>query len=63
MKAYITDVPLDSDSDEEELFLTLPAGLPADTHADVFPIVPALCYGRNNEVDMLELCGGLGGDI
>ena len=27
----------------------------------MFSIVPALCYGRNSEVDMLELCGGLGG--
>ena len=61
VKAYSSDVPLDSDSDEEELFLSIPAGTPADTHADVFSIIPALCYGRNNEVDMLELCGGLGG--
>ena len=55
VKAYFSDVPLESDSDDEELFLSLPAGTPADTHADVFSIIPALCYGRNNEVDMLEL--------
>eukprot|EP00959_Pyramimonas_sp_CCMP1952_P071034 1483080-Pyramimonas_sp.AAC.1 len=24
-------------------------------------MVPTLCYGRHNKVDMLELCGGSGG--
>ena len=32
-----------------------------DEYADVFSIVPTLCYGRYNRVDMLELCGGAGG--
>eukprot|EP00959_Pyramimonas_sp_CCMP1952_P323101 6760944-Pyramimonas_sp.AAC.1 len=32
-----------------------------DTHADVYIIVATLCHGRNNCVDMLELCGGEGG--
>eukprot|EP00959_Pyramimonas_sp_CCMP1952_P153299 3207089-Pyramimonas_sp.AAC.1 len=32
-----------------------------DTHADIYSIVATLCYGHNNCVDMLELCGGEGG--
>ena len=51
----------DSDSDEEDAYLSMPAGLPADASADVFAMIPALCYGRRNEVDMLGLCGGKGG--
>ncbi len=59
---YYTDVPLDSDTDssgEEETLITLPAGQPAESYADVFSIIPTLCYGRHNKVDVLELCGGI----
>eukprot|EP00959_Pyramimonas_sp_CCMP1952_P368758 7724129-Pyramimonas_sp.AAC.1 len=57
--ACCTDVSLGTDSDEDgEAFIALPAGLPVDAHADVFSIIPTVSYGRNNEVDMLELCGG-----
>eukprot|EP00959_Pyramimonas_sp_CCMP1952_P037184 777920-Pyramimonas_sp.AAC.1 len=38
-----------------------PAGQHAESYADVFSIIPTLCYGRHNKVDMLELCGGIGG--
>ena len=31
------------------------------TYHDVFSIVATLCYGHDNCVDMLELCGGDGG--
>eukprot|EP00959_Pyramimonas_sp_CCMP1952_P388939 8149356-Pyramimonas_sp.AAC.1 len=41
--------------------MTLPAGLPAEAHTDVCPIILTLCCGRNSEVDVLELCGGSGG--
>eukprot|EP00959_Pyramimonas_sp_CCMP1952_P120993 2529878-Pyramimonas_sp.AAC.1 len=41
--------------------ITFPAGQPAASYADVFSIIPTLCYGRHNKVDMLELCGGSGG--
>eukprot|EP00959_Pyramimonas_sp_CCMP1952_P388589 8142425-Pyramimonas_sp.AAC.1 len=61
---YYTDVALDSDTksdDEEETCITLPAGLPAESDADVLSITPTLFYGRPNNVDMLELCGGSGG--
>eukprot|EP00959_Pyramimonas_sp_CCMP1952_P401587 8414466-Pyramimonas_sp.AAC.1 len=46
--ANCTDVPLVSDTDssgEEETFIALPAGQPAESHADVFSIIPTLCYG------------------
>eukprot|EP00959_Pyramimonas_sp_CCMP1952_P158294 3310514-Pyramimonas_sp.AAC.1 len=56
------EAPLDTSSDDdEETFITLPAGLPADAHAVVFSIIPTLCYGRHNMVDALELCGSAGG--
>eukprot|EP00959_Pyramimonas_sp_CCMP1952_P329628 6901440-Pyramimonas_sp.AAC.1 len=42
-------------------FIALPAGQPAESYADVFSIIPTLCYGRHNMVDVLELCGGLVG--
>eukprot|EP00959_Pyramimonas_sp_CCMP1952_P025372 532345-Pyramimonas_sp.AAC.1 len=32
-----------------------------NTHADRHSIVASLCYGHNNCVDMVELCGGDGG--
>eukprot|EP00959_Pyramimonas_sp_CCMP1952_P398678 8354021-Pyramimonas_sp.AAC.1 len=32
-----------------------------DTHADTYSIVATVCYGHNNCVDMVELCGGEGG--
>eukprot|EP00959_Pyramimonas_sp_CCMP1952_P117436 2454864-Pyramimonas_sp.AAC.1 len=35
--AYYTDVPLDTDGDDDGETFELPAGLPADAHADVFP--------------------------
>eukprot|EP00959_Pyramimonas_sp_CCMP1952_P040393 844660-Pyramimonas_sp.AAC.1 len=62
--AHYTDVPLDSDTDgddEEETFITSPAGLPAESYAEAFSIIPTLCYGRHNKIDMLELRGGSGG--
>eukprot|EP00959_Pyramimonas_sp_CCMP1952_P151338 3166531-Pyramimonas_sp.AAC.1 len=37
-----------------------PTSMP-DTHADIYSIVATLCYGHNDCVDMLELCGGEGG--
>eukprot|EP00959_Pyramimonas_sp_CCMP1952_P175137 3659898-Pyramimonas_sp.AAC.1 len=50
--AHCTDAPLDSDAEsdgEEETFITAFAGLPAGTCADVFSIIPTLCYGRHNK--------------
>ena len=62
--SYYTDYPMedpDSSGDDEDTFLTLPTVVPTDNYASVFSIVPTLCYGRHNRVDMLELCGGTGG--
>ena len=59
-----TDVPieeLESDEDEENLFIHVPSRSPALEEADIFAIIPTLCYGSNGYVDMLELCGGEGG--
>eukprot|EP00959_Pyramimonas_sp_CCMP1952_P347351 7275264-Pyramimonas_sp.AAC.1 len=40
----------DADSDDgEETFIALPAGQPAESYADVFSIVPILCYGRHKK--------------
>eukprot|EP00959_Pyramimonas_sp_CCMP1952_P025148 527646-Pyramimonas_sp.AAC.1 len=33
----------------------------SDARADIYSIVATLCYGHNNCVDMLELCGGESG--
>eukprot|EP00959_Pyramimonas_sp_CCMP1952_P244621 5113421-Pyramimonas_sp.AAC.1 len=62
MATWSTDVPVEpiSSDEEDDLFLTLPTSMP-DTHADMYSIVATLCYGHNNCVDMLELCGGEGG--
>eukprot|EP00959_Pyramimonas_sp_CCMP1952_P015725 332595-Pyramimonas_sp.AAC.1 len=59
MATWSTDVPTELISSDEvdDLFLTLPTSMP-DTHADICSIVAALCYGHNNCVDMMELCGG-----
>eukprot|EP00959_Pyramimonas_sp_CCMP1952_P060418 1262058-Pyramimonas_sp.AAC.1 len=62
--AHYTDAPRDSDTDsdgEEEICIALPAGLFAETYVDAFSMLPTLCYGRHNKVDMLELRVGSGG--
>eukprot|EP00959_Pyramimonas_sp_CCMP1952_P305929 6401754-Pyramimonas_sp.AAC.1 len=46
--------------DKEETFINLPAGQPTESCADVPQIVTTLCYGRHDEVDMLEFGGGIG---
>ena len=51
----------DSKSDDEDIHLALPAGLPADARADAFAIIPALCRGKHDKVDMFELRGGICG--
>eukprot|EP00959_Pyramimonas_sp_CCMP1952_P036870 771377-Pyramimonas_sp.AAC.1 len=56
--------PLDTDTesdDAEETFITLLAGLHAESYADGVSITPTFCYGRHHMVDVLELCGGSGG--
>ena len=66
-ESYYTDVPseddIDTDSEAEDIFIAIRAGPPAlaGTPADVFAIIPTFCYGHNNTVDLLELCGGRGG--
>eukprot|EP00959_Pyramimonas_sp_CCMP1952_P212718 4450880-Pyramimonas_sp.AAC.1 len=59
MATWSTDVPTELISSDEDdgLFLTLTTSMP-NTRADIYSIVATLCYGRNNCVDMLELCGG-----
>ena len=59
-----TDVPfeeLESDEGEERMFISPPARTPATAEADIFAIIPTLCYGANGSVDMLDFCGGEGG--
>eukprot|EP00959_Pyramimonas_sp_CCMP1952_P354509 7426305-Pyramimonas_sp.AAC.1 len=61
MATWSTDVPVEltrSDEDDD-LFLALPTSMP-DALADVYRTAATLCYGHNNCVDMLELCGGEG---
>eukprot|EP00959_Pyramimonas_sp_CCMP1952_P056877 1187444-Pyramimonas_sp.AAC.1 len=36
-------------------------GLPAESYAGAFSIIPTVCHGRHNKVNMLELCGRSGG--
>ena len=53
----------EADSDEEnhgELFYQIPQVIP-DGLTDVFSAIAGLCYGYDNSVDLLELCGGTGG--
>ena len=57
----------ETDREAEEIFTASHAGppalagSPAGSHAAVFAILPTFCYGSNNSVDSLELCGGKGG--
>ena len=61
MTSWSTDAPSEPlSSDDEDLFTTFHRPI-SDDHADIFSIVATLCYGRNNSVDMIELCGGMGG--
>ena len=52
---------LEDDEDEEHMYIMSPARAPAVIDADIFTIMPTLCYGANGCVDMLEFCGGEGG--
>ena len=45
--------------DDEDLHMIL-SMTPSITEADIFSIIPALCYGREAYVDILEFCGGQG---
>ena len=51
---------LGTDPDEDDaLFVTLPSQ-PQENSGSLPSLVAYLCYGRNNRVDLLELCGGEG---
>eukprot|EP00974_Lingulodinium_polyedra_P023368 2255997-Lingulodinium_polyedra.AAC.1 len=51
---------MNEDSDEDgHLFIQIPPPMPA-TSTNVFSAVASLCYGYDNHVDLLELCGGAG---
>ena len=45
--------------DDAEVHFQVPNFIPDGT-ANVFSAIASLCYGRNNSVDLLELCGGEG---
>jgi hypothetical protein len=55
---------LDSDSDDDEavLFMKIPRPI-ADGVTNVFSAVAELCYGHDNKVDLLEICGGKAGTL
>eukprot|EP00974_Lingulodinium_polyedra_P049159 4725510-Lingulodinium_polyedra.AAC.1 len=51
---------MNEDSDEDgHLFIRILSPM-TETNTNVFSAVASLCYGYNNSVDMLELCGGVG---
>ena len=58
---YSCDVQLEAidSSDEDDMFITIPLTIREST-TNVYSAVAHLCYGNNNRVDLLELCGGEG---
>ena len=49
----------DISSDDENMFLQIPCTI-ADGTTNIYSAVAELCYGHNQSVDLLELCGGEG---
>ena len=47
------------EEDDATMFLTIPSTL-SDDVTNVYSAVAYLCYGKNNRVDLVELCGGEG---
>ena len=49
-------------SDDDDLFVTVPTTIRGvrDSMGNTLSAVAYLCYGKNNQVDLLELCGGAG---
>ena len=47
------------EEDDETMFLAIPSTL-SDDVTNVYSAVTYLCYGKNNRVDLVELCGGEG---
>jgi len=50
---------IDSSDDDEDLFLSIPTTI-RDSTTNVYSAISHLCYGKYNQVDLLELCGGAG---
>ena len=53
------DIHDDSEDSDADLFITPPTPV-TDNTTNIFSAVASLCYGRYNQVDLLELCGGAG---
>ena len=56
---YDAITELISSSDEEDLFIAIPRSI-RDGQTGFNSAISHLCYGRNNKVDLVELCGGAG---
>ena len=53
------EIDTTDDDDDDDLFVEIPKSVPTG-EANVFSAITSLCYGRHNQVDIIELCGGTG---
>ena len=62
IEIYTADYYIEDLDEDRNVFINIPSKLdPHDQDVDVFSAIACLCYGSNNCVDVLELCGGSGG--